>query len=118
MACKKVIQKRENYSKLRFEQKEPSLADWYTEQCLLFGKKEAKRQLSKLRVIKSYRSYNDKKRILPGAVFLYQKQRYVLGGQKNNGLYYYPYGVNPNKVHFLVKECKVLKQTGGLVFLG
>ena len=114
MACKKVIQKRENYSKLRFEQKEPSLADWYTEQCRLFGKKEAKRQLSKLKVVKSYRSYNDKKRILPGAVFLYQGQRYVLGGQQNNGLYYYPY--NTKKL-MSSKDCKIMRKCSGLVFL-
>ena len=101
----------------RTEQKELSLTDWFQEQCRVIGKKEARKQLSKLRVVKSYRSYNDKKRILPGAVFLYQGQRYVLGGQKNNGSYYYPYGADPNKIHFSSKKCKMIKQIGGLVFL-
>ena len=100
--------------KPRFEQKGLSLADWYTEQCHLYGKKEARRQLSKLRVVKSYRSYNNKSRILPGAIFLYQGQRYVLGGQQNNGLYYYPY--NTKKL-MSSKDCKIMKKCSELVFL-
>lgn len=103
--------------KPRFEQKGPSLADWFKEQCELHGEREARKQMSQLRVTKSYRSYNDKMRTLPGAIFEYHGQQYVLGGQKNNGVYYYPYRENPNKVHFASKECKILKQPGGLVFL-
>ena len=73
--------------------------------------------MSALKAIESRRSYNDKKRILSGAVFEYEEKRYVLGGQKNNGVYFYPYGENPDKTHFQAKKCTILKQSGGLVFL-
>ena len=101
----------------RFEQADPSLQDWFKEQCDLAGEKEARKQMSALKAIKSRRSYNDKKRILSGAIFEYEGKRYVLGGQKNNGAYFYPYGENPDKTHFQVKKCIILKQSGGLVFL-
>lgn len=73
--------------------------------------------MSALKVCKSHRSYNKKNRILPGTIFEYEGKRYVLGGQKNNGAYFYPYGENPDKTHFQVKKCIILKQSGGLVFL-
>ena len=76
--------------------------------------REARKQMSQLRVTKSYRSYNDKMRTLPGAIFEYHGQQYVLGGQQNNGIYYYPYGT---KTLMPSKDCKFTKINYGLVFL-
>ena len=70
--------------------------------------------VSKLEVKKSTRSYNNTKRILPGAVYEYNNKRYVLKGQKNNGTKWCGYG---EEKYVLNKNCKLIKKNSGLVFV-
>ena len=91
--------------KPRFEQpkKTPALSDWYETLCNTVGMKEARRQLSQVRVIPSTRQYNNLFRNLPGTVFYYQKQRYVMSGNITNGQYFRAYG--QGEKNFPRKEC-------------
>ena len=59
--------------KPRFEQPKeiPALSIWYQQLCQQVGKKEARRQRSLLKIVKSQRRYNNLNRILPGAQFLF-----------------------------------------------
>lgn len=99
----------------RFEQKGDSLEDWFETQVTLYGLKEAEKMRSQLTVVKSTRYYNDKKRIMPGATFLYKNKRYVLSGQLSNGAYYR--AVDYGNQNFPAKECIILAQNTGFVYL-
>ena len=101
--------------KKRTDQKNDSLEDWYQKQVQLHGQKEADRMRSRLEVKKSRRRYNNPCRMLPGAVFLYQGNRYVMRGQHCNGVYLQAVGMG-NK-DFSVKECNIIKRNQGLVFI-
>ena len=70
---------------------------------------------SQLTVTKSTRYYNDKNRIMPGATFLYKNKRYVLSGQLSNGTYYRAVGCENQ--NFPAKECIILTQNDGFVYL-
>ena len=107
---KRACEQREGNQKNSF----PFLEEWYQKMVQERGEKEAQYLRSNLKVTKSYRSYNNVNRVLPGAVYLYQGKRYVLGGQKNKGYYYYPVGEPERRMR--AKECQVI-QRGGLVFL-
>ena len=98
----------------RTGQKEPSLHEWYIEMKQKYGKMEARKLQSKLEVIKSKRSYRNPASILPGAEFIYNKERYILTGTLTNGKYYRAYGQG-NK-NFKASDCKILKHNYGLVF--
>ena len=71
--------------------------------------------VAKLTVTKSIRSYNDRHRILPGAVFYFGGKRYVKSGQKDKGAYLHAIGYG-NK-DFPVKKCTVVRQNTGLVYI-
>ena len=101
--------------KKRTEQKTDSLEEWFEKQVKAFGKKEAKRKRSRLTVVKAYRRYNDPDRLMPGAVFLYQGVRYVMRGRHCKGAYLQAVGMGSKD--FPVKQCKILKQNTGLVFV-
>ena len=101
--------------KKRTEQKTDSLEEWFEKQVKSFGKKEAKRKRSRLTVVKAYRRYNDPDRLMPGAVFLYQGVRYVMRGRHCKGAYLQAVGMGSKD--FPVKQCKILKQNTGLVFV-
>lgn len=92
----------------------PSLNEWYREQCLKYGEKEAKRQLSRLTIRKSTRSYNNPRRFMPGALFEYEGQRYILASQKNKGIQFKGIGMNK---YVSASKCKILRQNTGLVYL-
>lgn len=71
--------------------------------------------VARLTVKKSRRSYNNPKRLMPGAVFLYRGERHVLTGTKNLGTRYMfdgctASGVNP-------AQCQILTHNTGLVYL-
>lgn len=72
----------------RMDQRNDSLEEWYQKQADLYGRKEAERLRSQLKVIKSYRRYNDPDRVMPGTVFLFRGKRYVLQGRITNGAYF------------------------------
>lgn len=101
--------------KKRMEQKDDSLEDWYNKQIVLHGKKKAECMLSRLTVKKSKRHYNDLTRTLPGAVFIYNGKRYVLGGRLSNGKYFR--AVGDSKTNYPAKKCRIVKQNEGLVFI-
>ena len=99
----------------RIGQKEPSLHEWYIETKQKYGKMEAKRLQSKLKVVKSKRSYRKPASILPGAEFVYNKKRYILTGTLTNGQYYRALG--EGDTNFKAKNCKIVKHNCGLVFI-
>lgn len=97
------------------DQKNDSLEEWYQKQVGLYGRKEAERLRSRLEVTKSYRRYNDPGRLMPGAVFLFRGKRYVLQSRITNGAYFK--AVGEPKMNISARDCKILKQNEGLVFL-
>jgi hypothetical protein len=99
----------------RFEQEVDSLEEWYAKQVALYGIKKAEKMRSQLTVTKSTRYYNTLGRIMPGAVFSYYGDRYVLSGQLANGAYYRAIGCG-NK-NFPSKHCAILQRNSGLVYL-
>ena len=101
--------------KPRFEQKGPSLIDWYREMVSLHGTKAADRMRSGLQVTKSTRYYNTKDRILPGAVFEYHGERHVLQSQLTGGAYYR--AADGGTKNYPASDCMILFKNTGLVFL-
>ena len=72
--------------------------------------------VSKLTVKPASHVYNNRKRMLPGAVFLYKGKRYVSFGCQSNGSRF----TSPllEKGYVSVNECRVVDGSPGLVFLG
>lgn len=91
-----------------------SLEEWYQNLSEDIGEVQARKVLSRLKAKKSKRSYNNKKRIMPGAVFLYKGQVYVLGAQKNNGKKLKGIGMD---TYVPASQCKVIKKNAGLVYI-
>jgi 5-methylcytosine-specific restriction endonuclease McrA len=101
--------------KPRFEQTGvPTLSQWFDKQAELSGIETAEKLRSRLTVTKSTRYYNTDGRVLPGTEYMYRGVRYVLGGQQNNGHYFYPY--EDRNARMRASECLVLRR-GGLVFI-
>ena len=96
------------------DRKTPALSEWYKNLCESIGTSEARAVLSKLKVAKSYRSYNNTKRVLDGATFLYKGRRYILASYKMRGKYLKAYGYE-NRL-FPSKDC-VLVQRKSLVYV-
>lgn len=71
--------------------------------------------ISQLKVRKSTRRYNRLDRIMPGAVFYYKDTRYVMRGQHCEGRYLQAVGMG--KKNFPVKNCKIVAQNEGSVFV-
>lgn len=96
--------------KPRFEQDEkvPALSDWYKQLCEKVGRRRARMELSKAKVVKSFRRYNNTERILAGATFLFQKQRYTMIGSLNNNQYYRAYG--QGRKNFPARDCIVVQR--------
>ena len=101
--------------KPRFEQPGDALSDWYEKQVQRYGKREAGKMLSAVTVKKSTRFYNASNRLMPGAVFDYNGQRYVMSGQLTGGKYLRAYG--DTKTNYPVLKCRVLRKNEGLVFI-
>lgn len=95
-------------------QTKDSLADWFTKMVHLYREKEAEHLRSRLTVKKSQHSYNDLKREMPGAEFIYENQRYILSGQLTNGKYYRAVGSTQN---FPAAKCRIRRHNRGLVFV-
>ena len=70
--------------------------------------------ISKLTVTKSTRYYNNVKRMLPGASFIYERRRYVMSGQHCNGSYLRAEGCGTKE--FPASKCRITQNTG-LVFI-
>ncbi|MGN8833056.1 RRXRR domain-containing protein [Selenomonas montiformis] len=102
--------------KPRFEQpkKTPALSDWYETLCNTVGMKEARKQLSQVKVVKSTRQYNNLSRKSPGTVFYRNNIRYVMTGNITNGQYFRAYG--QGEKNFPRKEC-ILGSRQSLVYV-
>ena len=72
--------------------------------------------IAKLSVVPARYVRNDRKRVMPGAVFLYEGKRYVSFGIQSNGARF----TNPflDKGYVSVKKCRLVRLNAGLVFLG
>ena len=90
----------------RFEQKEDSLEEF---------RQKYPDQVSRLTVTKSMRYYNDANRLMPGAVFLFEGERYVLQGQITRGRYYN--AIECEKRNFPVAKCTIIRENAGLVYV-
>ena len=71
--------------------------------------------ISELVVSKSTRGYRNPNTLMPGTIFIYQEKHYVLSGTANEGRYYR--AVGQGKKNFPSKDCKVVRQNTGLVYL-
>ena len=99
----------------RIDQKTDSLADWFENMVLKYGRPKAETMRSRLSVTKSTRHYNREDRILPGAVFMYAGREYVLQGQLSNGAYYRAVGMGT--INYPAEKCQVVAQNTGLVYI-
>ena len=93
----------------------PALSEWYAKRCREIGKLAAQKERSKLRVVPSKRAYNDRTRLLPGAEYWYQGQRYIFHGRCSK-IYVYPAG-GSIKDKVLLSKCHVTKKNRGIVFI-
>ena len=91
--------------KPRMEQIDPALSD--------LDLTEAK--ISRLAVKKSRRYYNQRDRLMPGALIRRNSEVFVLSGQLTGGAYYR--AVGDSKTNYPAKECEVLMHNAGLVFV-
>ena len=90
----------------RFEQKGDSLEEF---------RQKYPDQVSQLTVTKSMRYYNNPDRLMPGAVFLFEGERYVLQGQKTRGRYYRAVGCGGK--NFPAAKCTIIRENAGLVYI-
>ena len=101
--------------KPRFEQKGDALSDWFDKQVELYGERRAMHMLSRVNVKKSTRYYNSDKRLMPGTVFVHNGERHVMSGQISGGLYLR--AVGDRKTNYPRRDCRVVSQNAGLVYL-
>ena len=99
----------------RIGQTSPSLREWYKDTKRKLGKKETKQLQSKLKVLKSTRSYRNPNSIMPGAIFFYKNKRHILSGISDKGRYFRALGQGTK--NFKAKDCKIIKYNTGLVFI-
>ena len=106
-AGKKIVAKNR---KPRFEQdkKVPAISDWYEQLCNEIGCQQARVELSRIRVTKSFRRYNDVGRTLAGAMFVFRNQRHVMTGSLTNGQYYRAYG--QGQKNFPARNCTIVQR--------
>ena len=73
-------------------------------------------KVSLLSVVPAHYVRNDLKRVMPGAVFLFENKRYVSFGIQSNGTRF----TSPllEKGYVSVSKCRLVKRNSGLVFLG
>lgn len=91
--------------KPRFEQKGQSLAD-----AGLY-----RQEISRLEVKKSIRYYNGPGRLMPGAEFFYNGERYIMTGQLSGGAYLRAAG--QSKTNFRRADCRIVRKNRGLVYV-
>ena len=101
--------------KKRMDQKTDSLEEWYGKQAQVHGEAKAKQLRNQLSVTKSCRRYQNPDRIMPGAVFLYKGTRHVLSSSITHGRYFR--AVGDPKTNYPARDCVILKQNEGLVFM-
>jgi len=102
--------------KPRFEQPKsmPALNVWYDDEVKRSGQHKARLALSQLVVVKSNRRYKNPARVMPGTVFRYEDDLYVMQGSVSYGQYFCAIG--QGKRMFSSKKCEVLCRRG-LIYL-
>ncbi len=90
----------------RFEQKDDSLEEF---------RRKHPSDVKKLTVKKSVRYYNAEHRPIPGTVFNFNGNRYVMSGQLPGGKYLR--AVGDGKTNYPASQCHVLNRNAGLVYL-
>ena len=73
------------------------------------------KDVSKLTVRKSQRSYNDRKRPMPGSIFLAEDGKHVLRSSQSGGTKYW--AVDQSDHYYTASKCKIIKKNTGLVFI-
>ena len=101
--------------KPRFEQTGDSFADWYNKSIENVGKQFTDKLCGQITVSRSHRRYNNLQRLLPGAEFMYQGQRFIMSGQLSNGACLR--AVGDSKTNYPAKQCIIEKRNQGLVFV-
>ena len=91
--------------KPRYEQKGPALSQLGL----------SRQQISVLHVEKSKRHCNTPGRMMPGAVFIYKGERYVMTGQLTKGKYFHAAGCG--KKSFPTAKCSIVSHNRGLVYI-
>ena len=94
-----------------------SCYEWYMKRCRQAGKRQAQIERSKLEVLKSKPSYNNRSRIMPGAVFWINGDRHVMRGQTTSkGITYY-YSEENGQTRYRAKDCCFSRMNAGIVFV-
>ena len=94
----------------RFEQKTDSLEE--------FREKHSEQDVSRLTVKPSVRRYNDRNRIMPGAIFCFNGERHVLSGTLTNGNYYRAADdTKKKKTNYPASGCLIVRKNTGLVYI-
>ena len=88
--------------------------DFRLDQESKLGELGARKVISKLKVNKSARRYNNRNRLLPGTEYEYEGKRYIMRSQITNGYYYMAVGSDEKMP---AKKCKILHNNRGLVFV-
>lgn len=99
----------------RTEQQGDSLHEWYLKTKALIGRAGARRLQKQMKVAPSTRYYKNPKRLMPGTVFIARGKRYVICGQLSNGMYLRAEGCGTE--NFPIRDCRILRQNGGLVYV-
>ena len=98
----------------RMDQNDDSLEEWFQDTEEAFGSSTAERMRSTLTVKKSRRFYQDPSRKLPGTIFGFEGEAYILAGQLTGGAYYRAYGCGDR--NFPARQCTILNYNHGLVY--
>lgn len=94
----------------RFEQKTDSLEE--------FRENHSEQDVSRLTVKPSVRRYNDRNRIMPGAIFCFNGERHVLSGTLTNGNYYRAADdTKKKKTNYPASGCLIVRKNTGLVYI-
>jgi len=94
----------------------PALSVWYEQRIKAVCRRQADLELSRLTVKKSVRYYNNIRRMLPGAVFIYGGMRCVMNSQYSKGAYYRAYG--EGSTNYPTRDVTVVRKNAELVFVG
>ena len=91
-----------------------ALSDWFSKVSEEQGRHKAMQLRSRLKVEKSVRRYNSLGRTLPGQIFLFKGNAYIMSGQISNGVYLRAVGCE--NFNFPAKDCTFLKSKRSLVY--
>ena len=93
----------------------PALSEWYAKRCREVGKKQAQKERSQVKVLRSTKSYNNDSREMPGAEYWYGGERHVLHGRSSK---IYIYSVEQKSSDRVPESlCHISRKNKGLVYI-